>query len=121
MGGNCGFQAFVPKPDFENEHYLQDELNTLTRRLGLSDMEVVWKPDETKAVSGEVKDGTVYVYDRAPEKAIETLRHEVIDYLVCKAIEPYIQTLNAFTKMFNDNAYRQKEGVIDRISKLLVP
>ncbi len=99
---------------------LQIELNRITKLLSLPEMKVIWLPDNTRDLSGEVKGTTIFIYDQEYEDAAATLRHEVVDYLLCKAIDPYKQVLNALVKTINANAYRQKEEIVDHLSKLLL-
>ena len=42
---------------------------------------VVWMPDKTASLSGEVRGNTIYIYEVEEEKAIQALKHEVVDHL----------------------------------------
>jgi hypothetical protein len=80
-----------------------------------SSLAAKWVPDETREVAGEVKSGTIYVYDEDISSAIRTLAHEVLDYVVSQAIEPYKQVINALVRLLNDQAYSSKERVVESI------
>ncbi len=80
-----------------------------------SSLAAEWVPDETRGVAGEVKGGTIYVYDEDVSSAIRTLAHEVLDYVVSQAIEPYKQVINALVRLLNDRAYSSKERVVESI------
>ena len=82
-------------------------------------MKMVWTPDAANPLSGEVKGDTIFIFDRDVHAAISTLRHEIVDYLVCKTIEPYKQGLNVLIRMLNDRVYQEKEDTVNRLSKLL--
>jgi len=42
-------------------------------------LKVIWRPGGVAGLSGEVKGGVVYVYEAEEGKAVETLKHELID------------------------------------------
>ena len=53
--------------------YAKKELDKLKAKLWLTlDIKVVWMPDKTASLSGEVKDGSIYVYETDEEKAVQT-------------------------------------------------
>ena len=58
-----------------------------------------------------MKRNIVFIYERDCEEAVKTLRHEVIDYLVSHAIEPYREVTNRLIKMVDEDAYKRKERV----------
>lgn len=99
---------------------LEAELERLKRLSGLGfELKVIWEPRPDGALSGEVKSNTIYVYDAEEGKALETLRHEFLDYCVSQAIEPYREVTNQLIRMINDVAYRRKEKVVEALAKLL--
>jgi hypothetical protein len=76
-------------------------------------------------LSGEVKNDVILIYEEEPEKAIDTLRHEFIDYLVWLAVRPYEQTTMLYRAMFKgllerlgENAYEEKERAVEAISRI---
>ena len=75
-------------------------------------------PNDGSNLSGEVKRNIVYLYERDCEEALKTLRHEVIDYLVNHAIEPYREVTNRLIKMVNEDAYKRREKVVEALSRL---
>jgi len=90
------------------------------------DLEVVWSPSELQELSGEVKGNTIYVYETEPAQALDTLRHEFLDYLVSEAVKPYQKVTALYSAMINtlierlvDEAYSEKEKVIDSLMKIL--
>ena len=99
---------------------LEAELKRLKSfsRLGL-ELKVVWKPSPDEALSGEVKNNSIYVYEVDEEKAFDTLRHEFLDYCVSQAIQPYKEVTNRLIRMINEDAYRRKERIVDGLVKLL--
>jgi hypothetical protein len=109
----------VANSDFVEDR-LRVELKRLQTLLGLTqDLKVVCMPDTDKAVSGEVRDGTIYIYEADVAKAVQTLRHELLDYLVSQAVEPYREVTNRLIKMINEDAYKRKEKVVEALTRLI--
>lgn len=99
---------------------LEKELERLKRTLKFGyELKVIWIPNGSSSLSGEVKGETIYVYD--DKKALETLRHEFLDYAVSQAIEPYSQVTNKLVQLVNELAYRRKERLVEVLSNLLDP
>jgi hypothetical protein len=99
---------------------LEQELEKLKEKTGFGcELSVAWLPDQDPKLSGEVKSNTIYVYERDEEKALETLRHEFIDYVVSQAIEPYRSVANRLIQFLNEEAYRRKERVVEALVKLI--
>ena len=99
---------------------LEAELERLKRFSGLGlELNLVWKPNSDGALSGEVKNSSVYVYEVDAKKAVDTLRHEFLDYCVSQAIQPYKEVTNRLIRMINEDAYRRKERIVEALVKLL--
>lgn len=99
---------------------MEAELDRLKRLSGMGfELRVVWKPCADGALSGEVRNSTIYVYDSGEKKAVETLRHEYLDYCLSQAIEPYKQITNMLIRKINEDAYRRKEEIVEALAKLL--
>lgn len=99
---------------------LEAELEWLKRFFWLGlELNVVWKPNPDGKLSGEVKNNLIYVYEVDEEKAVDTLRHEFLDYCLSQAIEPYKEVTNRLIRMINDDAYRKKEKIVNKLVKLL--
>lgn len=99
---------------------LEAELEWLKTFFGLGlELKVVWKPSPDGTLSGEVKDDLIYVYEVDEEKAVDTLKHEFLDYCLSQAIEPYKEVTNRLIRMINEDAYRKKERIVEALVKLL--
>jgi hypothetical protein len=70
-------------------------------------------------LSGEVKEDLIYIYDENEEIALETLKHEFVDYAISKVVEPYKEVTNTLVAMINDDTYRRKEKLVGVLSQLL--
>jgi len=105
------------------EARLTDELERLKGLLGLDPLlRVAWTPNVNKGLSGEVKDCIIYIYEYDEEKAVETLQHETIDYLIStKIIKPLINIINLLIKSREREIYLEKEKLIERLTKLIPP
>ena len=100
--------------------FLKEELTRLVQQSGdTSDLDVVWVPRINSIKEGEVIGKTIFVYSQDPREAIKTLRHEFVDYLLCKAIEPYQDIVNALLAVLSEKAYRKKEQIVESILKVL--
>ena len=99
---------------------LDAELEQLKRFFGLGlELKVVWKPTPDGALSGEVKNSLIYVYEVDEEKAVDTLRHEFLDYCLSQAIVPYKEVTNRLIRVINEDAYRRKERIVKALVKFL--
>jgi len=102
------------------QRMLDRELRRLERLLGINDgLSVVWIPNGSDKLRGEIRGKVVFIYEHSYESALETLRHELVDYLVCKAIEPYKEMLNKLILAFNEKTYQEKEEIVERIARLI--
>jgi hypothetical protein len=70
-------------------------------------------------LSEEVKKETIYVYEEKYDKALETLRHEFSDYAISQVIEPYKRTANQLILLINEIAYKKKEELVEKTTKLI--
>ena len=69
---------------------------------------------------GGVRGKDILIYEESEDKALDTLRHEFLDYYISQAIEPYKEVTNWLIKMINGGAYKRKERVIEALAKLLI-
>ena len=99
---------------------LERELARLEKIFGIDDRLVVrWVPDGPPNIAGEVKGKTVLIYEIQSEEAIRTLRHEIVDYLICKIVGFYKEIANCLILLLNEKAYREKEALVERLCRML--
>jgi hypothetical protein len=111
----------IKQPSHPIQMWLEKRLEKLEKLLSTNEkLRVVWVPDPTNCLSGEVKGRTIYVYETSKAQASAVLVHELIDYCVSQAIEPYKELTNSLIKIINGEAYKKKEKVVETISKLLI-
>jgi hypothetical protein len=84
------------------------------------ELKVRWIPNNNSKLSGKVKGEIVYVYDDEEELALETLKHEFIDYVISKVIEPYKQVTNKLVSLINEEAYKRKEKLVETFKELII-
>jgi hypothetical protein len=102
------------------QNRLSKELERLKRKLGLGyELIVEWLPGGKVEICGEVKENIILIYEDNETKAIETLKHEFLDYLVSKSAEPYEKVANLLIKMVNDEGYARKERLVEVLKKLV--
>ena len=95
---------------------LREELDRLKRASGTNaDLEVLWIPREDSVKEGEVIGSRIYVYSTDFAGAMETLRHEFLDTIICGAIAPYIDLINALLSVISERAYQKKEGIVESL------
>ncbi|MEM2537502.1 MAG: hypothetical protein QXK29_05110 [Candidatus Bathyarchaeia archaeon] len=111
----------MSKKTNELQTVLEKELQRLAEKLGLNlDLKVVWVPNKTACLSGEVKDGSIYIYEADGEKAVQTLKHELIDYLITsRIVKPLVNLLNILIKAREAEIYKEKEKLVEIFSKII--
>ena len=109
-----------PERNVDLQLILEERLERLKRKLGMGyELKVVWSP-RNSILSGEVKDSNIiYVYEKDVGKALETLTHEFIDYAISRIIEPYKEIANTLIIFINEKAYKDKEKLVEALSKLI--
>lgn len=100
---------------------LEGDLERLKRFFNMGfHLKVLWVPDPSSRLSGEVKGDRILIYDEGVDQALGTLKHEFVDYVLSCLIAPYREVTNMFIKKFvNERAYREKEKVVEALVKLL--
>jgi len=99
---------------------LEAELERLKRILQVGyELKVRWIPNGNKELSGEVKQETIFIYEEEEEKALETLKHEFLDYEISKVIEPYREVTNKLVTLLNEKAYGMKEKLIQKMCQVI--
>lgn len=99
---------------------LENELERLKRLFKMCyDLKVVWLPNSNSDLSGEVKDETIFIYEGDFDIALKTLKHEFLDYAISQVIEPYRRIANQLILLINEEAYRRKEELIEKLSEVV--
>lgn len=99
---------------------LEEELARLKKVAFEEALTVRWKPQSHSKISGEVVGETVYVYERDKQEAINTLKHEFLDYLITrKLVNPLVALVNTLIKIKEMEIYNEKERIVTTLSKLV--
>jgi len=99
---------------------LQEEFKAMMAKLGVQNLTLVWLPDLSKGLSGEVRNTIVYIYEEDEVKALETLKHELLDYIITsKIVKPLVELVNLLIKSKESDIYREKEKIVESLSKIL--
>jgi hypothetical protein len=93
---------------------MQDCLN----RLGVC-LKVIWKPDSSKAVHGEVKANVIFLYDSEESEAWQTFTHEVTEFKLQSVTRPYRLLINNLIEAVEKSIYAEKEQFIDFLPKMI--
>ena len=76
-----------------NSKILNDELQLLETKTGIkTDYAIQWTPKVDSAKEGKVKfaEKIICIYSTNLQDALDTLRHEFFEVLVCNAQKPYV-------------------------------
>ena len=83
------------------------------------ELELKWLPDSSES-SGEVIDRTIYIYEEDEARALDTLRHEFIEYILSTELEtPYKRIINKLITAFEEEMYARKERLVERLRELI--
>ena len=98
---------------------LQTELARLKNKLQMGqELELEWIPNDGPK-SGEVTGSTIRIYEADPTKALDTLRHEFIEYLLTRdLVAPYKRLINKLISLFEEEMYDRKEKLVERLQEL---
>lgn len=99
---------------------LQKELDYLKQKsMTVMDLKVLWIPKADHTKEGQVVGNTIYVYSTNLADALETLRHEFFDAMICTASKPYLELINALLSVISEQAYSKKEEVVESLVRMM--
>jgi hypothetical protein len=98
---------------------LETELVHLKQRFQMGhELKLEWSPNDGPR-SGEVIGTTIRIYDADQEKALDTLRHEFIEYLLTRdLVAPYKRLINKLISLFEEEMYDRKEKLVERLQEV---
>ncbi len=94
------------------------KMQKILGRLGIP-LSVAWIPDDAKSVHGEIKQGTIFIYDQAETDAFATFTHEVIEFKLKEVTKVYRVLINNLIEGYEKLAYQRKEEFIEFIPMLI--
>ncbi|MCE2506806.1 MAG: hypothetical protein J4F36_10165 [Nitrosopumilaceae archaeon] len=99
---------------------LKEELDRLKKKSGINaNFEVLWIPKTTSAKEGEAIGNKIYIYSTNFSDALETLRHEFFDAMICSATTPYLDLINVLLSVISEKAYQKKEDVVESLVRMM--
>ncbi|GAI36316.1 unnamed protein product [marine sediment metagenome] len=105
---------------------LELELERLKSVLDMAhELRLEWSPGRVRRfdgrrLSGEVLGEVIHVYEESEPKALRTLKHEFIEYVLANEFtEPYRRMINALVMAFEREARHRKERVVERLSDVI--
>ncbi len=79
---------------------------------------MVWAPDDSKSIHGEIKGSFLCVYDVQEGDALATFTHEVIEFKLKAVTRVYRAMINSLIDGYEKLAYQEKERFIEFTPKL---
>ncbi|KFM17153.1 hypothetical protein AAA799P11_01379 [Marine Group I thaumarchaeote SCGC AAA799-P11] len=99
---------------------LKEELSRLKKKSGINaNFEVLWIPKTDSAKEGEVIGNKIYIYSTNFTDALETLRHEFFDAMICSATTPYLELINVLLSVISEKAYQKKEEIVESLVRMM--
>lgn len=119
---NAGERKMPRASDNHNDEtlgLLKHELACLKSKFKLgSELKLEWTPNDS-AKSGEVTGTTIRIYEADTTKALDTLRHEFIEYLLTRdLVAPYKRLINKLISLFEEEMYDRKEKLVEILQEL---
>jgi len=106
-------------PSYVTLQRLETELDHLKQRFQMGkELKLQWMPNDGPK-SGEVTGTTIRIYEADSKKALDTLRHEFIEYLLTRdLVGPYKRLINKLISLFEEEMYERKEKLVERLQEL---
>ena len=114
-----------------DDHFLSiaAEMNNVIEELCITDnLYLVWKPGLHKRLEGEVIGNKVYVYSKDLSTALDTVRHEVVDYWLTQIMQTPLDWSNSALSLIGDlltqlsaeeHISRSLKSVISKLTQLI--
>jgi hypothetical protein len=98
---------------------LKHELARLKSRFRMGhELRLQWIPNNGPK-SGEVIGTTIRIYETNQARALDTLRHEFVEYLLTRdLVAPYKRLINKLISLFEEEMYDRKEKLVERLQEL---
>ena len=105
----------------EQRHGLLEEaLEKLKDMTGLGEeLKAVWKPGGSR-LAGEVIGNTIFIYEEDLNKALQTLVHEFVEYLITQPQKTLMRCINALLLQIRSQTYQETDKVAEALSKMLI-
>jgi hypothetical protein len=79
------------------------------------ELRLQWVPNNGSK-SGEVTGGEIRIYEADEATALDTLRHEFIEYMLMnELVAPYKRLVSKLISLFEEDMYRRKESLVEKL------
>jgi hypothetical protein len=68
---------------------------------------------------GEIQGSSILIFESNPTIAADTLAHEFVEYMIHKHTSSYLDIINSQKKIIERLLYREREGLVDKLSSQL--
>jgi hypothetical protein len=98
-------------------NFIIEKMQICLDQLGIP-LTVVWTPDPSKAIHGELMDKILFIYDSVEEEAWKTLTHEVCEFKFKQVTRPYRLLVNQLIEVVEKLTYQHKEDFLEFLPRL---
>ena len=88
-----------------------------------TELKVLYRPGEVRInqsgnpLSGEISGNFILIYEKDRERAISTLNHEFVEYMIMPLIQDYLDIINGLNQQVTSLLIKRKEVVVERFMK----
>lgn len=97
---------------------VQKQMQDCLNQLGIN-LVVLWTPNESKSVHGEIKGNVIFLYNSEKTEAWSTFTHEVTEYKLQAVTRPYRILVNNLIEAVEKSIYAEKEQFIEFLPKMI--
>jgi hypothetical protein len=97
---------------------VQKQMQDCLNQLGIN-LVVLWTPNESKSVHGEIKGNIIFLYDSEKAEAWSTFTHEITEYKLQAVTRPYRILVNNLIEAVEKSIYAEKEQFIEFLPKMI--
>ncbi len=97
---------------------VQKQMQDCLDQLGIS-LIVLWKPDTSKSVHGEIKGNVIFLFDSGKAEAWSTFTHVVTEYKLQAVTRACRILVNNLIEVVEKSIYAEKEQFIEFLPKMI--
>ena len=101
-----------------NVKIVEENFNQLVRRMRIP-VKIIYTPDPYNKDHGQYipADNIIIIYDSDPEKAYETLIHEILEYRLYPLIKKYKILINKLISFYDEALENEKDMIFESLIK----
>jgi len=110
----------MSQPSSNNSKDIEERMNALLERLGLS-FKVEWVPDQGKKAHANInlKQHVIHIFDVNEASAWESLLHEVFELRFRRITTLYQNVINNLIEVIEKQVYHAKEEFLNELPNIL--